>query len=253
MQPFVAIDRSVLALAGGDRVKFLQDLVTNDLGGLTQGLVYAALLTPQGKYLSDFFLSQDGERILLDVSTAQAPALAQRLSMYKLRADVTVTATDLAVVQGTGTPPEGASPDPRHPDLGWRHLTAVPDATGDAAPWHATRIRLGVPQSDIELIPNESYILEAGFDRLNGVDFKKGCYVGQEVTARMRHKTALRKGLARVAVTGAPPPAGSPVTRDDKPVGTLYSVAEGLGLAHLRFDRAEGEMRAGDATVTRIE
>jgi tRNA-modifying protein YgfZ len=109
-----------------------------------------------------------------------------------------------------------------------------------------------VPETGVELVPEDTYILEAGFERLNGVDFRKGCYVGQEVTARMKHKTELRKGLARVRVEGTPPPPGTEIVADGKPAGTLYSVADGLGLAHLRFDRAGGAMAAGEARLTRI-
>ena len=110
-----------------------------------------------------------------------------------------------------------------------------------------------IPETGIELVPNESYPLELGFERLSGVDFKKGCYVGQEVTARMKHKTELKKGLARVRVEGTAP-VGSPIEgADGKPAGTLYTQANGLGLAYLRFDRAGGEMTAGKATLTRVE
>ena len=119
----------------------------------------------------------------------------------------------------------------------------------DPADWDALRIASGVPETGIELLPDDSYILEAGFDRLNGVDFRKGCYVGQEVTARMRHKTELRKGLVRVEVEGAAPPPGTPLEAGGKVVGTLFSVADGAGLAHVRFDRAGAEMRAGDSVV----
>ena len=251
----LATDRAVLRISGADHAKFLQDLVTNDLAGLEQGLVYAALLTPQGKYLFDFLLAFDGDGILIDVASDRAPALVQRLNMYKLRADVTVTATDMAVVQLWGDPPAGAMPDPRAPQLGHRMftpdpaaLTAAHDVLSDDD-WTALRIAFLVPESGVELIADDSYILEAGFERLNGVDFKKGCYVGQEVTARMKHKTALKKGLVQVSVDGTAPPPGTAVLAGEKVAGTLYSTATGTGLAHLRFDRATGEMSAGDATL----
>jgi len=256
---FQAKGRMVLRIGGADHRKFLQDLVTNSLDGLATGPVYAALLTPQGKYLSDFLMVAQGESILLDVAGAQAQDLARRLTMYRLRADVTIEDSGLTVVQGWGAAPEGAVADPRHADLGWRLYTNDPVAVlagldpADPSDWDAARVRLGVPEAGIELIPNESYILETGFDRLHGVDFKKGCYVGQEVTARMRHKTELRKGLVRVRVSGQPPEAGTPVAREGKAVGTLYTVTGGEGLAHLRFDRAQGIMTAGGAEVVRIE
>ena len=208
-----ATDRAVLRISGPDARDFLQGLVTNDVRRLDAGAVYAALLSPQGKYLFDFFLVADGEDILLDVKADRAAALAQRLGLYKLRAKVAVAPTELAVVVGTGAAPDGAVADPRHPALGWRGYAADPAAllAGLAplapADLDALRVELVVPEAGIELQPDNSYILEMGFERLNGVDFRKGCYVGQEVTARMKHKTELRKGLARVRLSGpAPPP-----------------------------------------------
>ncbi len=121
----------------------------------------------------------------------------------------------------------------------------------DPAAIAAARVALVVPEAGVELRPDDSYILEMGFERLNGVDFRKGCYVGQEVTARMKHKTELRKGLARVTIVGPAPPPGTELRRDGVAVGTLYTSAGGRGLAYLRFDRAEGEMTAGEARVVR--
>ena len=176
--------------------------------------------------------------------------------MYRLRAKVGLEATDLAVVQGIGDPPRGAVQDPRHPELGWRiHVADPRPLLADKAPLDPealTRLRvaLAVPESGIELVPDESYILEMGFERLNGVDFRKGCYVGQEVTARMKHKTELRKGLVRVRLEGAAPPPGTAITGDGRPAGTLFTSAGDRALAYLRFDRAEGELVAGGARLT---
>lgn len=240
--------RQVLRITGSDRHRFLNDLVTNDLKGLDQGLVYAALLTPQGKYLFDFFLSADGDSFLLDVDAGRAAILVQRLSMYKLRADVAIADAGLFVHRGLGTPPEEALADPRHAALGWRCYASTPQAE-DSVDWDALRVQHCVPETDIELIADGSFILECGFERLHGVDFRKGCYVGQEVTARMKHKTELRKGLVTVAVAGAAP-VGTELTSDGKAVGTLFTQADGQGIAYLRFDRVKGEMQAGDARVT---
>lgn len=238
--------RSVFRISGSDHQTFLQNLVTNDVAKAKDGLVWTALLTPQGKYLADFFLLAEGDALLLDVDGALGPGLAQRLTMYRLRADVTVEETDISVARGVGETPAGAYRDPRDPSLGWR---AYDGRASEDADWDALRVAAGVPESGIELIPNESYPLEQRFEALNGVDFKKGCYVGQEVTARMKHKTELRKGLARVAVDGATEPGTVIVNEVGKEAGTLYSQSGGAGLAYLRFDRAVGEMRAGDATV----
>ena len=239
--------RSVFRITGADHETFLQNLVTNDVAKAHDGLVWTALLTPQGKYLADFFLLADGEGLLLDVDTGLAAGLAQRLNMYRLRADVSIEKTDITVSRGTGETPDGAYPDPRDPSLGWRAYDGRP---GEEADWDALRIAAGVPESGIELVPNESYPLEQRFEALSGVDFKKGCYVGQEVTARMKHKTELRKGLARVSVKGAAEPGTAIINADGKEAGTLYSQADGAGLAYLRFDRAVGELSAGDAKVT---
>ncbi|WP_298936720.1 folate-binding protein [uncultured Ruegeria sp.] len=238
--------RRILRLTGSDTESFLQDMVTNDLGGLDSGLVYAALLTPQGKYLADFFLKRDGDAILLDVAEGLADGLFKRLNMYKLRADVAIEITDLNLQRGTGPAPNSALPDPRHPDLGWRAYTAGPESD-DETDWDAIRVRHCIPETEIELTP-DSYILESGFEVLNGVDFKKGCYVGQEVTARMKHKTELRKGLKRVQIDGTAP-VGTPIESNGKPAGTLFTQSGGQAIAYLRFDRAGDDMRAGDAVV----
>lgn len=241
--------RQIISVNGSDREDFLQNLVTNDVGRLKDGLVWTGLLTPQGKYLADFFLVPAEDAILIDVAEDLASGLMQRLSMYKLRADVTLTPLDLVAACGTGPVSEGAFPDPRHPDLGWRAYDGRP---GEIGVPDALRIAHLVPESGIELVPNESYPLEMNFEALNGVDFRKGCYVGQEVTARMKHKTELKKGLARVLVEGTADPGTEILTADGKPVGTLYTQSDGQGLAYLRFDRAEGAMKAGGAVVTRV-
>ena len=240
-------DRHVFRLSGADVRPFLQGLVTNDVDKIDGGLVYAALLTPQGKYLADFFLLADGADVLLDVDASLAAGLSQRLSMYKLRADVSVADSDLHVHRGLGTPPTDGFVDPRHTELGWRAYRSEAAPASDVD-WTALRVAHLVPETGIELTP-DTYILEAGFEALNGVDFRKGCYVGQEVTARMKHKTTLRKGLAQVVVEGATAP-GTDVTANGKVVGTLYSQADDMGIAYLRFDRATGAMQAGDARVT---
>lgn len=242
--------RRIVRLTGADTDSFLQGLVTNDIRGLDNGLVYAALLTPQGKYIADFFLKRDGDGVLLDVAEDLADMLIKRLSMYKLRADVTIGETDLHLQRGTGPAPQGALPDPRHPDLGWRAYSPAAEAD-DGTDWDAIRVAHCIPESGIELTP-DTYILEAGFERLNGVDFKKGCYVGQEVTARMKHKTQLRKGLQVVGIEGAAP-VGTQITSEGKPAGTLFTQSGGQAIAHLRLDRAGAEMQAADARLWLID
>ena len=238
--------RRIFEITGTDAEHFLQGLVTNDLAKLDQGLVYTAMLTPQGKYLADFFLLRRGDAILLDVDDSLADALVQRLNMYKLRADVAITETDLKVRRGTGEAPDGALPDPRHPDLGWR---LYGDEEGDdGTDFDAIRVAHCIPETGIELTP-DTLILEAGLERIDGVDFRKGCYVGQEVTARMKHKTELRKGLTVVAVDGAAPVGSEIASPDGKSAGRLFTQSGGRGIAYLRHDRAKPGMTAGEARV----
>ena len=238
--------RTVFRISGPDREAFLQGLVSNDIAKLASGAVYAALLTPQGKYLADFFLVPATDAILLDVAKPLAAALLQRLTMYKLRANVTIEPTQIEPARGLGDAPAGAFTDPRHPALGWRAYDGREGPQG--VDWDQIRVTHCIPETGIELTP-DSYVLEAGFERLNGVDFHKGCYVGQEVTARMKHKTELNKGLVTVSVSGAAP-IGSQITSGSKPAGHLFTQAGGHAIAYLRFDRAGPDMQAGDAKVS---
>jgi folate-binding protein YgfZ len=224
--------RTVLRVAGPDRDAFLHGLLTADVPA--EGLGYAALLTPQGKYLADFLTFRDEDAILLDVAADLAPGLLQRLQMYRLRSKVEIAATELVPTRHVADPPEGAMPDPR-PGMGWRSYHGAPEAPAD---WDARRVEHLVPETGIELIPGETFILEMGFDRLGGVDFRKGCFVGQEIVARMRHKTELRKGLARIRGEGLAP--GAAITAGGRAAGTVHTVSGDRALAHLRFDRAEG-------------
>ena len=249
---FYNAGRKVLRIAGADRESFLEGLVSNAVAKVAEGPVYAAMLSPQGKYLFDFIMSAGEDSILLDVRADRAAALAQRLTMYRLRADVVITDTGLNVLQGFDEPPEGAFMDPRSDALGWRmYGDGCGIAELDMAAWDALRVENEIPETDVELVVDDTYILEAGFEALKGVDFRKGCYVGQEVTARMKHKTELKKGLVRVSVDGEAE-VGTTITTDGKPAGTLFTVSGGEGLAHLRFDRAKGDMMAGEALVRRI-
>ena len=240
-------NRAVLRLSGSDVREFLQGLVTNDVAGLDRGLVYAGVLWPLCMLIAVFFLQAEGADVLVDAPAEVAEGLARRLTLYKLRADVAIEMTDLKVSRGTGAAPKGALADPRAETLGWR-LIGPEALEDDGSDWDALHVAAIVPRWGRELGP-DAYVLEMGFERLAGVDFRKGCYVGQEVTARMKHKTELRKGLARVEIDGAAP-VGTEITAAGKPVGVLGSQADGRALAYLRFDRAKGEMKAGDARVS---
>lgn len=235
--------RRVLAVSGPDRVDFLQGLVTNRVGDAP---VWAALLTPQGKYLADFLIVPEAGRLLIDVDERLAEDLLRRLSMYRLRSQVALEATALSVARGTGPAPEGAIIDPRHAALGWRLYGGQGE---DGSDWDSVRVAHCIPESLAELIPNETFILEAGFERLHGVDFRKGCYVGQEVTARMKHKTELRKGLVTVGIEGQAP-VGTPILMPDgREAGTLFTQSGGRAIAHMRFDRMGDGLTAGDARI----
>ena len=242
-------ERTVLSISGNDRVSFLQGLVTNDVTKADGAIIYTALLTPQGKFIADFFVIGETDRLLIDVAASHAQTLGQRLMMYRLRAAVTIDQTDLIVSTGTGEMPKDAMADPRNEAMGWRSYgqTDISDDTD----WDKLRVENMIPQTGVELA-EDTYVLEAGFEALHGVDFKKGCFVGQEIVARMKHKTTLKKGLAQVDIRGNAAP-GEAITANGKPAGTLHTVAGNKALAFLRFDRAEGEMQAGEATLTRLK
>ena len=239
-------ERTVIRVSGPDNKSFLQGLVTNDVDRLDRGLVYAALLTPQGKYIADFFLVPDADDILIDAPAALGDGLVQRLRLYKLRADVDLAPTDLHVHRGLDEKPDDAFDDPRHPALGWRAYRNTPSV--DTIDWAALRVEHLIPESGTEL-HSDTFILEAGFERLNGVDFRKGCYVGQEVTARMKHKTTLRKGLARITLS-APVETGTQIKSEEKVAGLVHTVSGTNAIAYLRFDRVSDNMSAGSANVT---
>ncbi|PZO66734.1 MAG: folate-binding protein YgfZ [Paracoccus denitrificans] len=238
--------RSILRVSGPDKEAFLQGLVTNDVA---RAPVWAALLTPQGKYLVDFLIVPDGDDLLVDVDARLADDLLRRLTMYKLRSKVEVTMTDWGVSRGTGPAPDGAVTDPRDPALGWR-LYGHGAGADDATDWDAIRVDRVIPETLVELIPNDTFILENGFERLNGVDFRKGCYVGQEVTARMKHKTELRKGLRQVGIDGDAPPGTPILMQDGREAGVLFTRSGDRALAYLRLDRADGPLVAGDARIS---
>ena len=182
-------DRALIRLSGEDVRGFLQGLVTNDTNVLP---AWAALLSPQGKALFDFILWADGDDVLVDCEREQRDALTRRLSMYRLRRAITIAAEDALAVHWSPAPMEGAVPDPRLAALGWRWL-AAPGAA--ATGWHEHRLRLGVAEGVAELGSGETLWLEANARELNGVSFAKGCYVGQENTARMHHRSKVNRRL----------------------------------------------------------
>jgi len=241
------MQRKVFRFSGADARKFLQNLITNDVKRIDTGPVYSALLTPQGKFIADFFLMAEGNNILMDVDAYASATLIPRLNMYKLRADVTISETDLIVSCGLTDAPEGAFTDPRDANLGWRCYGSE-DRNTDTIDWDALRVEHKIPEMGREL-DAESYILEMGFEDLNGVDFRKGCYVGQEVTARMKHKTELRKGLVRL-IADADILENADVISNGKVIGRTHTSAGKRALAYLRYDRVDGNISVNGIPVT---
>lgn len=253
--------RAVLEVTGEDRVGFLQGLVSNDVALAAPGrAVWAALLTPQGKWLADFFITSDGVRLLLDVEAGQAAMLVQRLSRYRLRAKVAVGATALVVQAGWGGAaaegvPEGAAADPRMASAGWRLVTAAPlPETADEAAYDLHRLGLGLPDGSRDMEAEKTTLLEAGFDELHGVSWTKGCYMGQELTARTKYRGLLKRRLVAVGVEGPLPEAGTPVLAGGVEAGSMRSGRGQRGLALLRLDTISGaaagaELRCGEARL----
>ena len=246
-------DRSVLAVTGADRVGFLNGLVSNDVAQAAPGrAVWAALLTPQGKYLADFFIHAEPERLLLDCATSQTELLTSRLLRYRLRADVAIAPLPLLVhVAWDGAPeaPGIAAPDPRLPEAGWRVLTDAPLPTdADAQGWDLHRLRLGLPDGTRDLEPDKTILLEAGFDELAGISWTKGCYMGQELTARTRYRGLVKRRLLPVTADTLQP-HGTPVTTEGCEVGDMRSSRDGYGLAVLRIDSLDKPLEAGGVAL----
>ncbi len=238
-------ERGVLELGGEDRVAFLQGLVSNDVTQAAPGrAVWAAFLTPQGKFLADFFIIAEVDTLLLDCERAQLPDLLARLTRFRLRAKVTLrdASADWHVHAGWGETPEAeiVVPDPRHPQAGTRVLSRIIlSGLADRAAWERHRIALGLPDGTRDLEVEKSVLLEAGFDELGGVSWTKGCYMGQELTARTKYRGLLKRRLVPVRIAGPLPPPGTPVLHGAEEVGSLRSGVAGdpsLAMALMRLE-----------------
>lgn len=246
MEPVHLKDRAVIALEGGEARDFLQGLITNDIGTLApQTGLYAALLTPQGKILFDFLVAEGDGAVLLDCPADNAEALVKRLTMYRLRAKVGIAIRpQLAVFAGlSGRPAERAITfaDPRLAALGPRSIGAaaeMPDFLEGPATYHAERLALGVPEGS-DFGSDKIFALDAGLDELHGVAFDKGCYVGQELTARMKHRGTARKRILTVSADGMLPTSGTAVTSGDLEIGEIISTYGRQGFALIRLDRLD--------------
>ncbi|MGE0153275.1 MAG: folate-binding protein YgfZ [Reyranellaceae bacterium] len=283
---FVADDRGVLAVGGPDRRSFLQGLISNDVEKISpHRAIHAALLTPQGRYLHDFFIVESGETLLIDAERARLPELQKKLSMFRLRSKVTLEDQSarwaVAAIWGPAAretlklPAEAGSAapfaegvayvDPRLAAMGCRAVLPADQAAAslaraglepaDQPAWDIHRLALGVPDGSRDLPVEKAFLLESGFDELNGVDWKKGCYMGQELTARTKYRGLVRKRLLPVTVEGPMPAPGTPVMLGGKEAGEMRSGRDGHALALLRLEhvaaaRENGPLTAGAATLT---
>ena len=259
-------DRGVVKVSGSDARNFLNGLITTDVGLLQPGLGrFGALLTPQGKITVDFLITEapagHGGGFLFDCPRALAQALADKLRFYKLRAKVEIEnlSENLGVLAAwDGQPavmPDLAFADPRKAALGWRILVPeelapkAADLIGaemvDSAAYEAHRVATGTPRGGLDFIYGDAFPHETNMDRLHGVDFDKGCYVGQEVVSRMQHRGTARTRTVRIVLDGPAPEPGAAILADDKPVGTMGSTAGNHGLALIRIDRAADALAAG--------
>ena len=267
MEPSILDDRAVLAISGPQAREFLQGLVTNDvIGGLAPGSgLYTALLSPQGKILFDFLVTEGDGALLMDVAKDAAGALLKKLKMYLLRAKVDVELREpLGVYLNLAGHPDNQPThyaeraitftDPRLAALGRRSIGARAEMPANLAgprTYHEHRIALGVPEG-IDFGFEKTFALDAGLDELNGVSFTKGCYVGQELTSRMKHRATSRKRILTVMADDALPAPGASVTRGGTDIGELVSVYGNQGFALVRLDRLEetnGEVRIGEIQV----
>ncbi len=246
-EPCILLPRGLLRITGEDARPFLQGLISNDINKVTETTpIYAALLTPQGKFLFDFFIIQHGDALLLDTEKSRLPDLLKRLTQYRLRSkvnfeDVSDQYTVYALLSASSSGlPKGsiAYKDPRHADLGLRIIapsnSIQPSASFETYEKH--RLGLGIPDGSRDIEVDRGILLEHGFEELHGVDFLKGCYVGQEVTARSKHIAELKKGLYIVHGKGELPSFNTPVMSGPAEIGKMRSSLGNLGLALLRGD-----------------
>ena len=242
-------DRGVLELSGSEARSFLQGLITQNIDSLTSDApLYSALLTPQGKFLFDFFLWDGGEGLFLDVAKDQLMNLARRLLFYKLRADVNVgdASKTYNVWASTGVP-EGFSTDPRLEGLGGRALVRADDPMtaeddGGSAEWRRHRLGLSVTSGQ-ELTPEKNFPIEANLDLLGAIDFQKGCFVGQEVASRTKRRGTVRKRIVRlVGLPDTPIEKGAAVVANERTVGHIVAHEGNSGMALMKLDALDSDL-----------
>jgi folate-binding protein YgfZ len=237
--------RALARVSGPDARPFLHNLLTQDVEALPVGeLRFGALLSPPGRLLFDLFLWGEADGVLLDVAADRREALLQRLSMYRLRAQVSVEADDRPVFASWPEVAGGFTADPRAPGLGGRRYGGDVDANADAteADWQAHRLAVGVPDPASDAPSDKTYPIEANFDLLNGIDFQKGCFVGQETTSRMKRRGSIKTRMLPLTFDGPPPPFGAEVLNGDLRAGEVLGGGGGAAMALLRLDRLEGAL-----------
>ncbi len=243
--------RALIRVSGPDARTFLHGLLTQDVETLAAGeLRFGALLSPPGRLLFDLFLWGEADAVVLDVAAERRQALLQRLGMYKLRAQVAVEPDDRPVLAAFGGDlPDGFATDPRTPALGGRRIDgeAATDATEDN--YQAHRLSVGVPDPAADALSDKTYVIEANFDLLNGIDFQKGCFIGQETTSRMKRRGAIKTRMLPLAFDGPPPPFGIEVLNGELRAGEMLSGRDGGAMAALRLDRLEGDLTADGRPV----
>lgn len=243
--------RALIRVAGPDAKPFLHNLLTQDVETLEPGeLRFGALLSPPGRLLFDLFLWGEAGGVLLDVAVDRRDALLQRLSMYKLRAQVTVDADDRPVFASWPEVAEGFTADPRTPGLGGREYGGAVEPNATETDWQAHRLAVGVPDPALDAPSDKTYPIEADFDLLNGIDFAKGCFVGQETTSRMKRRGSIKTRMLPIAFDGPPPPVGAEILNGDLRAGEVLSGIEGAAMALLRLDRLEGALTVEGRPVT---
>lgn len=244
--------RALIRVSGPDARSFLHTLLTQDVETLAPGeLRFGALLSPPGRLLFDLFLWGEDDAVVLDVAADRRDALLQRLAMYKLRAQVTLEPDDRPVLAAWGVdPPVGFVVDPRLPALGWRACSAAVVAEATEDDWQAHRLAVGVPDPAADAPSDKVYPIEADFDLLNGVDFQKGCFVGQETTSRMKRRGAIKTRMLPLAFAGPPPAFGTEVLNGELRAGEVLSGRDGAAMGLLRLDRIDGDLTVGGRPVT---
>ena len=243
--------RALIRVSGPDARPFLHNLLTQDVETLAEGdLRFAALLSPPGRLLFDLFLRGETDAVLLDVAADRREVLLQRLAMYRLRAQVTIEADDRPAFVSWPDVADGFTADPRAPGLGGRRYGGGTRTNAAETDWQAHRLAAGVPDPATDAPSDKTYPIEADFDVLNGIDFQKGCFVGQETTSRMKRRGSIKTRMLPIAFDGPPPPFGAEVLNGDLRAGEVLSGHDGAAMALLRLDRLEGALTVEGRPVT---